>query len=73
MFISKKKLDEMLQRAREDAIDDIYARQKRERTWCEIYKLRDRVDKLEQRLNCYINGEPELKEAPPVALQANPF
>lgn len=73
MIISRKKFEKELQKAYERAQDEAYARQEKERMWSSHLQLKEKVDKLEQRLNCHINGEPEPKEAPPVALKANPF
>ena len=73
MFISRKKYEQELERAYNKARDEEYERKQKERMWSSHLNLKERVDKLEQRFNCHVNGQPEPKEAPPVALQANQF
>ena len=73
MLISRKKYEQELERAYNKARDEEYERQQKERMWSSHLNLKERVDKLEQRFDCHVNGQPEPKEAPTVALQANPF
>ena len=73
MFISRKKYERELEKAYNKAKNEEYERLERERIWSAHYRLEEKIDKLEQRFNCHVNGQPEPKEAPPVALKSNPF
>ena len=47
LIMTRKRYEEELEKARREIEDTIYSKQEKERMWGEIFRLRDRVAKLE--------------------------